>query len=72
MSWTGQEVVLFILGQLVVGAAIWGGIRAEIKNMHERIKSANDRVDYAHERIDTILGWNGKERRDHERRGLDD
>ncbi len=63
MAWTGQEIILFIIGQLVVGAGIWGGIRAEIKNMHERIKSAEDRANYAHERIDSIYAWNGNDRR---------
>ena len=51
----GQEVILFLLGQLLVAAGIWGGIRADIRNMHDKIKDAKDTADEAHERIDNIL-----------------
>ncbi len=69
MSWTGETIIMFIIGQIVVGAAIWGGIRAEIRNIHERVKAAAQRADYAHERIDSIMGngWPGADWRHHER-----
>ena len=63
MSYSASEIVLFILGQLLVAAAIWGGIRVDIRNMHDKIKEATESVRYAHERIDSIIGWNGNDRR---------
>lgn len=71
MSWTGETIIAFIIGQLVVGAAIWGGIRAEIRNIHGKVKDTAEGLRYAHERIDSIMGngWqhNDIDRRRHER-----
>ncbi len=48
-------MLLWLGGQLIVAAAIWGGIRADIRSIHSRIdhieKSAND----AHARLDNHL-----------------
>lgn len=50
-----QSMLLWLGGQIVVAAAIWGGIRADIRSIHSRIdhieKSAND----AHVRLDNHL-----------------
>jgi len=37
------EIMLFIVGQVVVAAAIWGGIRADIKAMHVRLSALEER-----------------------------
>jgi len=50
-----SEVVLWVFGQLVVAAAIWGGIRADIKAIHGRIEQAEESALNAHLRIDRIL-----------------
>lgn len=63
MNLTGAEMVLFLIGQLIVGAGIWGGIRADIRNMHDQIRAAKEVAEHAHDRIDSIMGWNGNDRR---------
>jgi hypothetical protein len=65
MSWTASDVIIFILGQLVVGAAIWGSIRTDIRHMHDKIKDIDRRFTRHEERIDSIYGngWNGTDRR---------
>ena len=48
--------LLLILGsQVLVAAAVFGGIRADLKNMHEKIKAIDGDVKNAHPRIDKIL-----------------
>jgi hypothetical protein len=48
--------LLLILGsQVLVAAAVFGGIRADLKNMHEKIKTIDGDVTNAHQRIDKIL-----------------
>lgn len=54
-----NEIALFIIGQLVTGAAIWGGIRVDLKSMHARLDEYHVDVQHAHRRIDDIL--NGRE-----------
>ena len=49
------DVLLFIMGQLIVGAAIWGGIRMDIKHMHRRIDKNENEIDKAHTRIDQLF-----------------
>ena len=44
-----------IAGQLVTAGAIYGGIRADIRNAIERAAAAEARADKAHQRIDTLL-----------------
>ncbi len=50
-----SDIVMWLVGQIVVAAAIWGGVRADISNIHSRLdhieKAAND----AHSRIDNHL-----------------
>ncbi len=48
------DAILWILGQAVVAAAIWGGIRADIKGMHVAIKAAHDAAREAHQRLDRL------------------
>lgn len=49
------NILLFVAGQLVTGAAIWGAIRADIRNMITRIERVEKAADDAHHRIDRIL-----------------
>ena len=48
----GLEIVTFIIGQIVVAAAIWGSIRSDIKNIHERMNELKRSIDQAHSRLD--------------------
>ena len=42
--------LLLILGsQVLVAAAVFGGIRADLKNMHEKIKTIDGDVTNAHQ-----------------------
>ncbi|MCR4331729.1 MAG: hypothetical protein NUV34_03345 [Sulfuricaulis sp.] len=64
-----SNVLLFILGQIVTGAAIWGAIRADIRNMMVRmndikadLKEAKEATNHAHKRIDDILNGHSHSR----------
>lgn len=55
-------VLLFLFGQLMTGAAIWGAIRSDIRNMIIRMNDfkadltkADEATSHAHKRIDDIL-----------------
>lgn len=50
-----MQMISFFTGQIVVAAAIWGGIRAEIRNIHDKISLNSDSIKYAHARIDSII-----------------
>lgn len=41
-----------IVVALVTGGAVYGGIRADLRGMHERIKAAHDAAIEAHRRLD--------------------
>lgn len=49
------QVLLSLLGTVAVAGAIYGGIRMDLKNMHEKIKSASDNAKLANQRIDMLL-----------------
>lgn len=49
------SVITWIAGQLIVAAAIYGGIRADIRGIHQRIEHAEKSLVEAHTRIDRIL-----------------
>ena len=49
------QIVLFFGGQIIVAAAIWGGIRADLKAMHERLNNVQKSADDAHARLDRHL-----------------
>lgn len=64
MNYSASEFVVFIAGQLLVAAAIWGGIRADIRNMHERLNQIKEVADSAHERIDALMtSWANTDQR---------
>ena len=51
-----MQLVLFFAGQLVTAAAIWGGLKVEIRSLHEKVAANKEAADHAHERIDLMLG----------------
>lgn len=50
-----DELLIWVIGQIVVGAAIYGGIRADIKSIHKDIDHLDKSVADAHNRINRIL-----------------
>jgi hypothetical protein len=50
-----DDIVLWVIGQLFVGVALYGGIRVDIKNIHEKINNTANRVSEVNERVDKIL-----------------
>lgn len=61
MEFTVPQFVLFVIGQLVAAAAIWGGIRTDLRSIHQRIERVEKSIDDAHGRIDRH--FDGEERR---------
>lgn len=49
------NLLMWIFGQLVVAAAIWGGIRADIRSIHARIDRAEESIGDAHRRLDNHI-----------------
>lgn len=52
---TSNEWIIFFIGQIVTAAAIWGGIRADIRAIQERFKTVEHSTAKAHERLDRHL-----------------
>ncbi len=50
-----NDILIWLGSQLIVGAAIWGGIRMDIRNMHRQIEQVHKTASDAHNRIDRIL-----------------
>jgi hypothetical protein len=48
-------LITWAISQVVVSAGVWGAIRADIRNIHERIGRAEVSNSEAHNRIDRIL-----------------
>lgn len=44
-----------IFFMLLTAGSVYGAIRQDLKNIHERINKVEHSADKAHERIDTIL-----------------
>lgn len=44
-----------LLEAALIGGAIYGGIRADIKAMHQRIANTEKSNEQAHKRIDNLL-----------------
>lgn len=69
MEWVTPQFLLQVLSQVFVCGALWGAIRADIRNIHKELERLdkkysehNDRIVGAHTRIDRCL-----ERRQHAR-----
>jgi hypothetical protein len=52
------SIVMGVVSQLVAAAAIWGGIRADIKGMHVRLSSLEERFNRFADANITDHGWN--------------
>jgi hypothetical protein len=57
-----EQLVIFLIGQIVLSASIWGAIRGDIKALHENdknhengIKEAKEIAGRAHVRIDSYI-----------------
>lgn len=49
------SILTWLVGHLIVGAAIYGGIRADIRSIHQRQEHTEKSVAEAHVRIDRVL-----------------
>lgn len=49
------SIITWLIGHLIVGAAIYGGIRADIRGLHQRQEHTEKSVTEAHVRIDRVL-----------------
>lgn len=57
--------LLWQIGAAVVSAAaVYGGIRSDLKAMHERISLNERAIERMHERMDSCLGNYGRRRDD--------
>jgi hypothetical protein len=55
MEPTTQSIIVQILVGVFTAGAIYGAIRADIKNLYARTEWNEKRADKAHERIDELL-----------------
>lgn len=62
MEGISNDLLMFILGQVVVGAGLYGAIRADLKNLHENQVTSQKSLEKAHERIDQLFQayWQNK------------
>lgn len=49
------EWVMQLFGMIGCAGAVYGGIRSDIKALHEKLSSVEKSTDEAHKRIDTLL-----------------
>lgn len=49
------DIVQWLVGQIIVAAAIWGGLRADIKSIHSRLDHLERTANDAHSRLDNHL-----------------
>jgi len=50
-----EDIVIWVIGQLSLCAALYGGIRVDIKNIHQKISQTDNHVAAVNERVDKIL-----------------
>lgn len=58
-----SSVLLQIVSGLIAAGAVYGGIRSDLKSIHEHLARVERSADKAHERIDSIAG--GRRSADH-------
>ena len=51
----GMEWVLMFVGQVAVAGAIYGGIRADLRNLRERTNANEQGICRLHKRIDAMI-----------------
>ena len=49
------SLILQLLGFGLMAASVYGGIRSDIKAIHEKLNDVKEASDEAHKRIDNIL-----------------
>jgi len=49
-----NEIYIWIAGQLIAAAAIWGGIRIDISHIHKNVERLFKESDKANHRIDRL------------------
>lgn len=52
------ELIYQLLAGLFLAGAVYGGIRADLRAMHQQIIAAEKSADKAHDRLDNHLGNN--------------
>lgn len=50
-----SDLIYQIMMALISGGAVYGGIRADLRAMHERIKAAHDAAVEVHRRLDNHI-----------------
>lgn len=50
-----SNIILILASQVFAAGAVYGAIRADLKNLHKRLQDVNDEANHAHRRIDDIL-----------------
>lgn len=55
MNWNDPNILLWVVGQIVTAAAIWGGIRSDIRNIRTQVEAAQEAANDAHKRMDSHL-----------------
>lgn len=50
------SLLLQVVTVLIAAGAVYGGIRSDLKTMHESIRRVEKTADKAHDRIDTMTG----------------
>ena len=55
MTWLTPEFGLQLVVMLFVAAAVYGGIRADLKHLHDLVDRNSRATAKAHERIDKLL-----------------
>lgn len=56
------EILVWVAGQFITAAAIWGGIRADIKSLHSRVESVEIAARNVNNRLDNHLERRAVER----------
>lgn len=51
-------ILLWFAGQLIAAAAIWGGIRIDIRNIHKDIGKLYKGLERTHDRVDRLYDGN--------------
>lgn len=49
------DLIGTIVGQIFVAGAIYGAIRSDLRNIHERLRDLREAVTHAHARIDSQM-----------------
>ena len=50
------SLLLQVVTVLIAAGAVYGGIRSDLKTMHENMRRIEKTADKAHDRIDSITG----------------